>query len=204
MTDPAQDRAQPHDIDRDGVDDHAEDHVDTDRDGVADRAEHRHPRTVYADDRTTAGPGMDWAGLAARVLLTLVGAAGLIVGAFMDWIQGTTGVDLDIRSLWETGFDQESETFLATVGFVAIVLGLLAIVGLAPRSGWLTRIAGALGIVLFVLFAIQLYRADLTVEDMDPGAWVALAGGVVALIGGFFGTRRTVVATTAPTVVEEP
>jgi hypothetical protein len=186
MTDPAHEHA--HDADADHVD---------------DRVEHEHPERVAAHEGTVARPGMDWAGMATRVLLTLVGAAGLIVSAFMDWIQGSSGVNLDVTALWESGFDQESETFIATVGFVAIVLGLLAILGLAPRSGWLTRIAGALGIVLFVLFAIQVYRADLAVEDIQAGAWVALAAGVVALIGGFFGTRQAVVATTHPTVIEE-
>jgi hypothetical protein len=176
---------------------------DADEDHVDDRVEHEHPRRVAAHETTVAEPGMDWAGMAVRVLLTLVGAAGLIVGAFLDWIRTTSGVNLDITSLWESGFDQESETFVATIGFVAIILGLLAILGLAPRSGWLTRIAGALGIVLFVLFAIQVYRTDLTVQDIEVGAWIALAGGVVALIGGFFGTRQAVVTRTTPAVVEE-
>jgi hypothetical protein len=163
-----------------------------------------HPRPVAAHETTTARPGMAWAAMGVRILLTLVGAAGLIVGAFMDWIQGTSGVNIDIRALWESGFDREGETFIATIGFVAIVIGLVAILGLAPRSGWLTRIAGALGIVLFVLLAIQVYRADLTVQDIEAGAWIALAGGVVALIGGFFGTRQTVMTTTAPAVIEQP
>src|SRR6266545_2884715 len=71
------------------------------------------------------------------------GTAGLIVGGFLDWFQGNTGVDLDIRAFWETTFQKQDSTFVATVGFVMIVLGLLAIVGMAPRSGWLTRFAGA-------------------------------------------------------------
>jgi hypothetical protein len=43
---------------------------------------------------------------------------------------------------------------------------------------------------------IELYRAP---TDTLPGigAWVCLAGGVVALAGGFLGTRRAV-ATPAP------
>jgi hypothetical protein len=175
---------------------------DPDQDQVDDRVEHAHTRPQATHEAWAAGPRMALAGMAVRVLLTLAGAAGLIVGAFMDWIQGTSGVNIDIRALWESGFDRQGDTFVATVGFAAIVLGLLAILGLAPRSGWLTRVAGALGIVLFVLLAIQVYRADLTVQDIEAGAWIALAGGVVALIGGFFGTRQTVTAT--PAVIEQP
>jgi hypothetical protein len=105
-------------------------------------------------------------------------------------------VNLDVRALWQTAFDRQGASFVATVGFVAIVLGLVAIVGLAPRSGWLTRLAGALGIVAFVLFAIQVYRADMTVTDLGLGSWMALGGGVVALAGGFLGTRTVLVAGT--------
>ena len=96
-------------------------------------------------------------GLVIRIVLTLLGAAGMIVGAFLRWIHGITGVQLDARALWRTEFLNTS-TFVRTVGFVVIVLGLLAIIGLAPRGGWLTRLAGVLGIVAFVLFPIELYR----------------------------------------------
>jgi hypothetical protein len=160
-------------------------------------------RPVYPASPTPSR-GWTWAALGVRFVLTLVGAAGLIISGFMDWIRDTSGVDLSIRSLWETRFNTDSG-FLQTVGFAVIVLGLLAILGLAPRTGWLARAAGALGIIVFVLFLIQVYRADQTVNDLQPGAWLCLAGAVVALIGGFFGTRTTVVTTATPatTVVEE-
>jgi uncharacterized membrane protein len=138
--------------------------------------------------------------MAARVALTLLGAAGLIVSGFLDWVDGRLGVDMTVRSLWMTRF-HGTGNFVATVGFVVIVLGLLAIVGLAPRTGWLTRLAGALGVVVFILFLIQVYRGGRSVADLQAGPWVALAGGVVALIAGFFGTRE-VVAVRGPTVVE--
>jgi len=133
-------------------------------------------------------------GLLARVLLTLLGAAGMIIGGFMNWTHGMNGVDLSYRAFYQTRFVNDTN-FVTTVGFVMIVLGLVALVGLAPRSGWLTRLAGALGIVGFVLFVIQLTRAHASMPgSIDLGAWIALAGAVVALIGGFFGTRTVVVA----------
>jgi hypothetical protein len=168
--------------------------------------EHVEPEHTHATAAPVAArTGWSMMGLVVRIILTLAGAAGLIVGAFLEWIQDTTGVDLDIRAFWQTTFDKQSSTFVETVGFVMIVLGLLAIVGLAPRSGWLTRFAGALGIAGFVLFLIEVYRADQTVADVQVGGWLALAGGIIALIGGFFGTRAAVVApvgTTGTTVVE--
>ena len=144
-------------------------------------------------------------GLMVRLVLTAVGAAGLIVGAFLNWTHGLAGTRLSDRALYQTSFVRDSN-FVATVGFAIIVLGALAIVGTAPRGGWLTRLAGALGIVGFVMFVIELARSHGPVlSSIDIGAWLALAGGVVALIGGFFGTRTIVAAApagTAPAAVE--
>ena len=143
-------------------------------------------------------------GLATRFLLTIAGAAGLIIGGFMNWIHGMNGVDMSTRAFYQRTFVHDGN-FVTTAGFAMIVLGLLALVGLAPRSGWLTRLCGALGIVGFALFAIQVSRAHMTFPgSIDAGAWVCLAGSAVALIGGFFGTRVLVAtpAMTGPVAVE--
>jgi hypothetical protein len=142
------------------------------------------------------------AGIVGRVLLTALGSAGLIVGAFLNLVAGINGTDLDDRALYSTSF-LTTGTFVRTVGVVMIVLGLFALLGLAFRSGWLTRIAGALGIIAFALVAIQAYRAP-GGQALQSGAWLCLAGGIVALIGGFLGTRRTVAtpATGGTTYVE--
>jgi hypothetical protein len=145
-----------------------------------------------------------WAGLAARMVITLIGAGAMIIGAFLDWTGGTAGTDLDVRAFWATD-PGTTDTFLSTVGFVMIVLGLLALVGLAARTGWLTRVAGALGMAAVVLFAIQLFRTSGNddIQAVQAGAWIALAGSLVALIGGFLGTR-TVTSTYAPASTVAP
>jgi len=137
-----------------------------------------------------------WGSLALRMILTLVGAAGMIVGAFLVWIREASakGIDIGDRAFIQTNINLHAD-FVKSVGFAFIVLGLVAIVGMAPRSGWLTSFAGALAIGGFVLLAIQLNRAPATSfpSSVGVGAWLALAGGVVALIGGFFGTRARAV-----------
>ena len=133
--------------------------------------------------RTDAGPSI--VGLAVRVILTAVGSACLIVGAFLAWVDGIDGTDLDIRAYWTTHF-KTAGSFVATVGFSVIVLGLLALVGLATGSGWLTRLAGALAIVAVVLLGIELYRSAAD-DRLQIGAWLALAGGVLTLVAGFIG-----------------
>jgi hypothetical protein len=136
--------------------------------------------------------------MAARVLLTLLGAAGMIYGAFLDWLMEVSpsrGIDAD----WIIFFSPnpgESANIWTSAGFVIIVLGVLAVIGLAFRTGWLTSLAGALGVAAMVLLAITFYRVgdiDLGIEDFGLGAWMILAGGLVALIGGFFGARQRVI-----------
>jgi hypothetical protein len=137
--------------------------------------------------------------LLARVVLTLGGAAGLIIGGFMDWTGGANGTDLSYRAFYRPVFVNGS--FWTTVGVVTIGLGLVALVGLAGRTGALTTLAGTLGLAGFVLFVIELGRAHRNLpESIEAGAWVALAGSIVAIVAGFFGRRRVVA--TGPTVVE--
>jgi hypothetical protein len=150
---------------------------------------------MSSERATSTGTG--YGSLAVRVVLTLLGAAGLIIGGLLDWISGAKGTNFPIRVLWTTDVGSEGAKFLASLGFVFIILGLIAIIGLAPRTGVLTSLAGALGMVAFILFLISLYRANLSLADLRIGAWLALVGGVLALIGGFLGARPTeVVATT--------
>jgi hypothetical protein len=153
--------------------------------------------TAPRESRTT---GL-WAGMAVRMVLTLVGAAGMVVSALMDWVRGTAASDISVRGLWSTDFSRTGGNWLFTISAVMVGLGLLAIVGLAPRTGWLTSLAGALGIAVFVLLLVQASRADLGVSDMDAGAWIGLAGSVVALVGGLVGTRAETVSGSTPVVV---
>ncbi len=170
------------------------------------------PRARYGYRAAVPPRGWSWAGLSMRILLTLAGAAGMIVSAFLDWVTGAQGgvegVELDIRTVWipQRSYAATEANFVETMGFAAIVLGLLAIIGLAPRSGWLTRLAGAVAIIGFILFVIQFYRSsgNFDVSDLRLGAWLLLAGGVLALIGGFLGTRVRYVMPPAPAVLQEP
>jgi hypothetical protein len=136
--------------------------------------------------------------LVARVVVTLAGAAGLIIGGFLDWWHTTAGTSLDNRAFYQTTFTT-TDNFVATAGFVSLVLGLVAVVGLAT-TGWLSRLAGALAIAAFVLYAVQVYRADTSLTAVTVGAWLMLAGGVVALIGGFLERPAVVVAAPVETV----
>jgi hypothetical protein len=147
--------------------------------------------TQYAPVERRSG-----AGVAGRILLTLLGAAGLIVGALLEWWNGIVGTEFTVQALYQDTFTT-ADRFLTSVGFVAIALGLLAVLGLAASSGTLTRLAGALGVVMFILLAIQGYRVSSNsvsaeLDQIEVGAWLALAGSLVALVGGFLGRPRLV------------
>lgn len=138
-----------------------------------------------------------------RLVLTLLGAAGLIASAFRNWIESIDGLglELNVRMLWDTNAAPKILTGggADSVGFVALVLGVIAILGLASRTGWLTSLAGALAVAEATLFEITANRADgywtpprtMSVGDIKLGLWLLLAGGVLTFVGGFFGRRRS-------------
>jgi hypothetical protein len=173
---------------------------------TAPDVEHAHGPDVAAapaavDVHPTAG------GLATRLLLSVLGAAGMIIGAFLAWLRfgegmvppdvGLTGIEIS-NSIFYVTDEPFGASFIESAGLAAIILGVLVLLGMAFRSGWLTSVAGVLGIIAFALVLITLYRvpdADFDVSNVGIGLWVVLAGGVLALIGGFFGTRPTAVTT---------
>ena len=122
----------------------------------------------------------------SRVVLSLLGGGALVVGAFLDWTRGVVGTNLTDRSLYQTDFSTRGD-IVQTAGGIAIVLGLLAVLGLVDRTGWFSRLAGALGIVMFVLLAIEVYRSSY--HTLQIGAWMVLGGGIVLIIAGLLGPR---------------
>jgi hypothetical protein len=152
-----------------------------------------------ADSTTTGTRAVDTAPspwLALRVILTIAAAVLLLMGSFLEWTNGNDGSALAIQNLWEQ--NAGTAGFFASAGLVTAICGAVIILGLAFRGGWLTRFAGAVALVAFTLMLIQMGRnGDLdTVRDVGMGLWLVLAGGVLALIGGFFPTTRTVASST--------
>lgn len=141
-----------------------------------------------------------------RLALTVIGAGGMILGAFLVWLRSPklTGVQLNYRIFYS--FYLGKGTSLATrtpphsrpltsAGIVLILLGVVAVAGLLPRRGWLTSVAGLAAVVAMVLFAATLKGADVRPRlhlrsSVGAGAVICGVGGVIALVGGFFGGRR--------------
>jgi hypothetical protein len=119
--------------------------------------------------------------MAGRVLMTGMGVAFLIWGASMPWVRTIDGFSLSVRALYQRPF--ESETGLPTVGLLMVLLAVLGVFGLVT-TGWLTRLAGSLAVVAFILLTIQSFVAGGIFVVPRPGPLVALAGGILMVIGG--------------------
>jgi hypothetical protein len=141
--------------------------------------------------------------LAVRVIFTVAAAVLLLVGSFFEWMSGSDGSALAIQNYWEQGAG--TAAFFSSAGLVTAISGAVIILGLAFRGGWLTRFAGAVALVAFTLILIQMGRAGEldAVQDVGIGLWLVLAGGVLALIGGFFPTTRTVASSTTVRDVDD-
>lgn len=137
-----------------------------------------------------------------RMALTFVGVAALVVSAFVDWAGTLVGDKLTVKALVSTQFHPQND-FVKTAGALAVLVALVALLGLVDRTGWVTRLAGAASLIVFVLFAVQAYRyfgddASAAFHQSRVGVWLVLGSGVLLLIGGFLGARVVAV----PAVVE--
>jgi hypothetical protein len=159
------------------------------------RAIHQHDSdTTTTGTRAVNTAPSPW--LALRVILTVAAAVLLLVGSFLEWASGNDGSTLAIQNYWET--NAGTAGFFMSAGLVTAICGAVIILGLAFRGGWLTRFAGAVALVAFTLMVVQMGRSGSldTLQDVGTGLWLVLAGGVLALIGGFFPTTRTVASST--------
>jgi hypothetical protein len=171
--------------------------------GAAD--EHRH-RGIGTHAHPDARPGHDHeeertvkerpgGGMAGRIVFGLVGVAGMIVGPFLPWVDGTRGTAVELRALFSSESGEEAG-FLVSAGFSVLVLGVIALIGLLFRSGWLTSLAATLGLVATVLIAVFRYTGEGGgLADLDYGWWVAAVGSLLALIASMFAARTRVVET---------
>jgi hypothetical protein len=155
--------------------------------------------STMTDARAVGTAPSPW--LAVRVILTIGAAVLLLVGSFLEWTNGTDGSAMAIQGYWDP--NAGTAAFLSSAGLVTAIAGAVVILGLAFTGGWLQRFAGAVALVAFTMILVQMGRSgDLTaLQDVGLGLWLVVAGGALALIGGFFPATRTVAATR--TVVDE-
>jgi peptidoglycan/LPS O-acetylase OafA/YrhL len=125
-------------------------------------------------------------GVTSRILLTALGAAGLIVGAFLNWTRDLEGTHVSWRAVYQDTFGS-TDNIAQSIGGASILVGLIAVLGLADATGWLSRLAGAVGLVGTILFIIQVQRSS--DHSLQIGLWFALIGSVLCVAAGLTGWR---------------
>ena len=172
--------------------------------GTAATTEHRHAgigshshadaRPGHSHDEDVKVRERPGGGMAGRVIFGLIGAAGMLVGPFLPWITGERGTTVEIRAFFSTEAGSDAG-FVASAGFVLLVLGAVALLGLLFRSGWLTSLAAGLGLAATILVGISEFRAGEGLGGLGLGLWIAAIGSLLALIASMFATRTKVVET---------
>jgi hypothetical protein len=139
--------------------------------------------TVHTHDEAVTTSRPFTGVMVARTILTLAGAAALVIAVFQPWIHGANGDTLAFEAYWK--MDPATDVnFWQSAGLVALGCAIVGVLGLMTLSGWITRLAGAVAIIAFGLIVVELARANATLpNDIGAGLWWMLGGGVVMLIG---------------------
>jgi hypothetical protein len=124
----------------------------------------------------------------------VLGAIAMIGSPWLQWAGGppvsVTGIELGMDVFWsaEPALDPG---FLASAGLAAVVIGLIALIGLAPGARAFSVLGGALGMAAAVLVAVSAVRGGLGFENFRVGLYLLFLGGLIALIGGLLTPATT-------------
>ena len=143
--------------------------------------------------------------------LALIGGAVALMSVFLPWSIDAGKVsaygrraDENLEGMAFTGLDASGGSWFGVLVLVLSLLAVLSVVGSALRPGrtprWLTAEGAAIGSVgtLLVSLAFLLIRpvtatGSASVDAIEPviglGVWIAAAGSLVAIVGGFLWLR---------------
>lgn len=131
------------------------------------------------------------------MILGFIGGALVIAGAFFSWIAPATsaeGTSMPFSFFWSTEFSttDSNPSFLASAGFIVILIGAITLIGaLLNRGGWVLY-GGILALIAFVLIAISLMRVEVVeigIGDYGLGVWAIGLGAVVSIAAAMVGRR---------------
>jgi len=147
----------------------------------------QHLRTVRRERvGASFGPGM---------VLGLAGTAGVVLSMFLPWRTGDVDAsEIPFAMLWDRFAHSGPSLLIALIPIAAVI----AIGSLLPGAAAARFVGGVAALVVGGLFAYQLHRnldASTGLGDvLDIGFYLAVAGGLVALVSGLMPgafTRRT-------------
>src|SRR5215471_5974392 len=125
------------------------------------------------------------------LLVALCGIA-IAVGAFLNWVvargaRPASGINhTAITGLFHWHY-QHVSSFLSSFGMVLAVAGALVLIGGLVASRFLAALVALVGAGLWIgLDASHFHSTDMPYSDLRLGAWLAIGGGLIALISAFF------------------
>lgn len=129
-------------------------------------------------------------------LLSALGSLALLVSLFLDWY-GPGGFDLGAAITAWTAFEI-TDVLLAAIALTALYGAVAAIVPSVRLTEATANSLPLLGASAFVLVAISLIDVPPAASgaSIETGAWIALAGSALMLIGGILSVTRVSLAVT--------
>ncbi len=143
----------------------------------------------------------------AGAFLALLGAVGVTASAYLNWFADRTPQTVPIDRLFQSGVTGEASSYWTSVALPLALVTLVAVVGVILRSRLVLAVAWLIGAATLVLFVVQQANdsADFSVGDLQTGAWIAIAGLLVMLLGvASMGARPTPEPMEAEPVDAEP
>lgn len=121
----------------------------------------------------------------AGAFLALLGAVGVTASAYLSWFSDRTPESAPIDRLFESGVTEQASSYWTSVALPLAVVTFVAAIGVLLRSRVVLAVGWLIGLATLVLFVVQELNdaADFAIGDLQAGAWVAIAGLIIMLVG---------------------
>ncbi len=118
----------------------------------------------------------------------------LVAGVTLPWTADRAGSELPVRSVFPWALQvPEVQNALASIALPLLAMAAFCLIAIGVRVRWLALILATvtLGIEIawFASEAFRRTRGDLLVTDLEAGAWLALGGALLLLVGAFLTPR---------------
>jgi hypothetical protein len=122
------------------------------------------------------------------LLLGLIAAGALGVSPFLSWVDGDAATTIPFRDLF--GITGDSVRLFRSIALPLLAAAVIALLGTVIVSRLLLVLAGLVGLGTVVTWMVQALTDELSLGDIQVGAWVALGGGVFAFLAAAARGRR--------------
>lgn len=122
------------------------------------------------------------------VIAGLAGVGLLVAGMVLPWTGGRAGSQLPMRSVFPWALEvPEVQSVLASAALPMVATAGFCVIAIGVRVRWLALILAVvtlgMEIAWFASEAFRRNRGDLLVTDLELGAWLALAGALLLIVG---------------------